>query len=66
MPGDILRIQIDASITNGLSGGAVFNQYGELIVMIQSFSPTFDGHSLALSYLEVNKVLDQLRSGVYR
>ena len=61
VPGDILKIQIDASITNGLSGGAIFNQYGELIGMIQSFSPTFDGWVLALSYLEINEVLEALR-----
>jgi serine protease Do len=65
VPGDISTIQIDASATNGMSGGGVFNNFGELIGITITKSPdSFDGNVRAIEYTEVQEILPGLRSGV--
>ena len=67
VPGDIREGQIDAAATGGMSGGGVFNTYGELIgILLSTWSPGFEGNSRYLSYLEINEVIEDLRSGVKR
>jgi serine protease Do len=63
VPGDIRKGQIDAPVTSGMSGGGVFNRYGELVGMLLSTSPTFEGNARYLSFQEITEVIGDLRSG---
>ena len=66
VPGDIRQLQIDAAATPGMSGGGVFNSYGELVGILLSRSTSFDGNVRALSSSEIREVIADLRSGVKR
>ena len=66
VPGEFTVIQIDAAATNGMSGGGVFNSYGELVGILLSGSTTFDGNVRALAISEVREVIGELRSGIKR
>lgn len=66
VPGDISKLQIDAPVTGGMSGGGVFNRRGELVGILLSRSIDFAGNVRALDYTEIDEVLADLRSGVKR
>ncbi len=66
VPGDINQGQADAAVTEGMSGGGVFNDHGELIGIIQSRSTTFDGETRFLTASEINEVIADLRAGTKR
>ncbi len=64
-PGDYAVGQVDAAATNGMSGGGVFNKFGEYLgVLITSSS--FDGNIRYVRFEEVKEILDDLRAGVRR
>ncbi|MCH7736691.1 MAG: trypsin-like peptidase domain-containing protein [Chloroflexi bacterium] len=61
-PGDFAIGQVDAAATNGMSGGGVFNKFGEFLgVLITSSS--FDGNVRYVRFEEIKEVLDDLRAG---
>ena len=64
VPGDITMGQIDAAATGGMSGGGVFNNFGELIGILIGGDPLFDGNNRYLSSTEIAEVLDDLRAGL--
>lgn len=66
VPGEISMIQIDAAATNGMSGGGVFNSYGELVGILVTASSTFDGNVRAVASSEIREIIGDLRSGVKR
>lgn len=64
-PGDYAVGQVDAAATNGMSGGGVFNKFGEYLgVLITSSS--FDGNIRYVRFEEVKEILEDLRAGVKR
>ena len=64
-PGGYAVGQVDAAATNGMSGGGVFNKFGEYLgVLITSSS--FDGNIRYVRFEEVKKILEDLRAGVVR
>jgi S1-C subfamily serine protease len=65
-PGDIRIGQIDAAATSGMSGGGVFNRYGEFLGILVSKSTSFEGAVRYLSFLEINEIIEDLRAGVKR
>ena len=62
LPGNYAIGQIDAAATNGMSGGGVFNKYGEFIGMLIT-SSNFDGNIRYVRFEEIREVLKDLRSG---
>ncbi|MBI2916480.1 MAG: trypsin-like peptidase domain-containing protein [Chloroflexi bacterium] len=66
VPGDILHGQIDAAAKSGMSGGGVFNVYGDLVGILLAGSTSFQGDTIYLSYSEINEVLADLRNGLKR
>ena len=63
VPGDRNTGQTDAAVTGGMSGGAVFNRWGDLIGIILSTDPSFAGNVRFLTVSEVDEVIGDLRSG---
>ena len=62
-PGDYAVGQVDAAATNGMSGGGVFNKYGEFLGVLVS-SSNFDGNIRYVRFEEINEAMDDLRAGV--
>ena len=63
VPGDYYTGQTDAAVTGGMSGGAVFNRWGDLIGIILSRDPSFAGNVRFRMVAEVDEVIGDLRSG---
>ena len=63
VPGDYNTGQTDAAVTGGMSGGAVFNRWGDLIGIILSRDPSFAGNVRFRTVAEVDEVIGDLRSG---
>ena len=61
-PGDYSLGQVDAAATNGMSGGAVFNKFGEFLGVLVS-SSSFDGNVRYVRFEEIKEVIDELRAG---
>jgi S1-C subfamily serine protease len=61
-PGNYEVGQVDAAATNGMSGGGVFNKFGEYLGVLVS-SSTFDGNIRYVRFEEIKEVLDDLRAG---
>ena len=61
-PGGYKVGQVDAAATNGMSGGGVFNKFGEYLGVLVS-SSTFDGNIRYVRFEEIKEVLDDLRAG---
>ena len=53
---------MDAAATNGMSGGGVFNKYGEFLGVVVT-SSTFDGNVRYVRFAEIKEVIDDLRAG---
>ena len=62
VPGNYAIGQVDAAATNGMSGGGVFNKYGEFLGMLIT-SSNFDGNIRYVRFEEIREVLGELRSG---
>lgn len=62
VPGDYSKIQTDAEMTNGMSGGGLWDSYGLLIGIIQT-GGNFAGNNRGLAWNEINEVLPDLRAG---
>lgn len=65
VPGNYAIGQVDAAATNGMSGGGVFNKYGEFLGMLVT-SSNFDGNIRYVRFEEIREVLKDLRSGKKR
>ena len=63
VPGDYTTGQTDAAVTGGMSGGAVFNRWGDLIGIILSRDTSFAGNVRFRTVAEVDEVIGDLRSG---
>jgi S1-C subfamily serine protease len=61
-PGDYAIGQVDAAATNGMSGGGVFNKYGEFLGVLVT-SSSFDGNVRYVRFEEIKEVIDDLRAG---
>ena len=61
-PGDYSLGQVDAAATNGMSGGAVFNKFGEFLGVLVT-SSSFDGNVRYVRFEEIKEVIDELRAG---
>jgi S1-C subfamily serine protease len=61
-PGDYAIGQVDAAATNGMSGGGVFNKYGEFLGVLVT-SSQFDGNIRYVRFEEIKEVIDDLRAG---
>ncbi len=61
-PGDYAIGQVDAAATNGMSGGGVFNKYGEFLGVLVT-SSSFDGNIRYVRFEEVKEAIDDLRAG---
>ena len=61
-PGDYSLGQVDAAATNGMSGGAVFNKFGEFLGVLVT-SSAFDGNVRYVRFEEIKEVLEELRAG---
>ena len=61
-PGDFAIGQVDAAATNGMSGGGVFNKFGEFLGILIT-SSAFDGNVRYVRFEEIKEALDELRAG---
>jgi len=61
-PGDYAIGQVDAAATNGMSGGGVFNKYGEFLGVLVT-SSQFNGNIRYVRFEEIKEVIDDLRAG---
>ena len=61
-PGDYSLGQVDAAATNGMSGGAVFNKFGEFLGVLVTKS-SFNGNVRYVRFEEIKKVIEELRAG---
>ena len=61
-PGDYSLGQVDAAATNGMSGGAVFNKFGEFLGVLVT-SSSFNGNVRYVRFEEINEVIEELRAG---
>ena len=61
-PGDYAIGQVDAAATNGMSGGGVFNKFGEFLGVLVT-SSAFDGNIRYVRFEEIKEVLEDLRGG---
>ncbi len=61
-PGDFAIGQVDAAATNGMSGGGVFNKYGEFLGVLIT-SSAFGGNVRYVRFEEIEEVLEELRAG---
>ena len=64
-PGDFAVGQVDAAATNGMSGGGVFNRYGEFLGVLIT-SSDFDGNVRYVRFEEIKEVINGLRAGSKR
>jgi len=64
VPGDIRQLQFDAAITNGMSGGGVFNKYGDFVGVVLTWDSSFDANNRAVRSSEILEVLPDLRAGL--
>ena len=64
-PGDYSLGQVDAAATNGMSGGAVFNKFGEFLGVLVA-SSSFDGNVRYVRFEEIKEVIEELRAGSKR
>ncbi len=64
-PGDFAIGQVDAAATNGMSGGGVFNKFGEFLGILVT-SSSFDGNIRYVRFEEIKEVIDELRAGSKR
>lgn len=64
VPGDHNVGQTDAPVTVGMSGGAVFNRWGDLIGIILSKDVSFVGNVRFLTVAEIGEVISELRAGL--
>ncbi len=64
-PGDFAIGQVDAAATNGMSGGGVFNKFGEFLGVLVT-SSSFDGNIRYVRFEEIKEVIDGLRAGSKR
>ncbi|HCL26018.1 MAG TPA: hypothetical protein DHW65_06710 [Dehalococcoidia bacterium] len=62
VPGGYAMGQVDAAATNGMSGGGVFNKFGEFLGTLVT-SSSFDGNIRYVRFEEIKEVLDDLRAG---
>ena len=62
LPGSYALGQVDAAATNGMSGGGVFNKFGEYLGTIVT-SSNFDGNIRYVRFEEIKKVIEALRAG---
>ena len=62
LPGDYAVGQVDAAATNGMSGGGVFNKFGEFLGIVIT-SSSFDGNVRYVRFEEIKEVIDGLRAG---
>ena len=62
VPGNYAIGQVDAAATNGMSGGGVFNKYGEFLGVLIA-SSNFGGNIRYVRFEEIREVLNELRSG---
>jgi S1-C subfamily serine protease len=56
---------VDAAATNGMSGGGVFNKFGEFLGTVVTAS-SFDGNIRYVRFEEIKEVLAALRAGSKR
>jgi serine protease Do len=63
VPGNIQKLQTDATMTSGMSGGGMFNSQGELIGINQLIDPQWTAYNLGISAQEVLEVISDLRAG---
>lgn len=61
-PGNVATGQVDAAATTGMSGGGVFNKFGEFLGILVN-SSSFDGNIRYVRFEEINEVIDALRAG---
>ena len=61
-PGDYSLGQVDAAATNGMSGGAVFNKFGEFLGVLVT-SSSFNGNVRYVRFEEIKEVIEELRAG---
>ena len=64
-PGGYAIGQVDAAATNGMSGGGVFNRFGEFLGVLVT-SSSFDGNVRYVRFEEIKEVLEGLRAGSKR
>ena len=60
--GDYSLGQVDAAATNGMSGGAVFNKFGEFLGVLVTGS-NFNGNVRYVRFEEIKEVIEELRAG---
>lgn len=61
-PGEHAIGQVDAAATNGMSGGAVFNKFGEFLGIVVTAS-SFNGNIRYVRFEEIKEVIGALRAG---
>ena len=61
-PGDYSIGQVDAAATNGMSGGGVFNKFGEFLGIVVTAS-SFNGNIRYVRFEEIKEVIGSLRAG---
>ena len=64
MPGQVSTYGFDADVTNGMSGGGLFDMDGGLVGIIIQKSTVIGSDHRAVRYDEIREVIDDLRSGV--
>mgnify|MGYP000058881035 FL=1 len=63
IPDDISAIQTDAAVTPGMSGGGVFNKYGELVGMLYSSTTKDNVNARILLTDEISEIVPKLKTG---
>jgi hypothetical protein len=63
VPGNFEKIQTDATTTNGMSGGGMFNSQGELIGINQIADAEWTAHNRGVTAVEILEVISDLRAG---
>ena len=66
IPDDISAIQTDAAVTPGMSGGGVFNKYGELVGMLYSSTTKDNVNARILLTDEISEIVPKLKTGQKR
>jgi len=63
IPGEIQTLQTDATFTNGMSGGGMFNIKNELVGIMLSVDTQWDANNRGISMSEIHEVISELRAG---
>ena len=63
VPGDHQVAQVDAAVTYGMSGGPVYNAWGDMIGIVLSRDTAFAGNVRFLTSEEIGEVIRDLRAG---